>query len=503
MRERAAGRGKGTNGRLHLAALIACALFAHPAAARGPDQPSLDPGLRLQGLAAFAMVDPDRPAAALIADAGLADLVGFAPTGAAAGWSPLPQTPAELRPQTMRLFMTALAQGYGTEDIALVLGAQPTLDARALVVRSGTARLADLRRALPPAPQGPLVLTMPLVVMPGAALHLSPGETLLLSRPDGAFLINFGLMQIDGAEIAGTGDRNPRRGLYAPFVATADGGTVQARGARVHSLGFGKTIKFSGFSVLQGTIRPPRQPSWIVESSFAHMRSVVIGLAADVVVSGNRFRDMTGPALLIHRSRRVTVSHNLYSGGMETNAIVIEQGSADARVTGNMVLGGKRNGIVVRSDSTGAVVTQNVVWRRLGGGIAMLHSDCGRIAGNLVMRNGQKGIEVRSSVGVEVADNAVYANHSAGLWVSAQPPGATTRILGNRLAENGSGMAAAAGERLLLEGNDFSRQFPQFLSGDLAIQSNDVARNLRGTSPMVLGGTIVSAAAADDNPCGN
>jgi parallel beta-helix repeat protein len=188
---------------------------------------------------------------------------------------------------------------------------------------------------------------------------------------------------------------------------------------------------------------------------------------------------------------------------METNAIVIEEGSADATVIGNMVLGGKRNGIVVRNDSTGAVVSQNVVWRRLGGGIAMLHSDCGRIAGNLVMRNGQKGIEVRSSQGVDVSGNAVYANHSAGLWVSAQPPGATTRIRDNRLAENGSGMAAAAGERLLLEGNDFSHQFPQFLSGDLAIQSNEVARNLRGKAPMVLGGTVVSAAAGAEDPCSN
>lgn len=509
MLERAGGRGRGTIARPQLAALaVVLALAAAPtipAAARQPDQPSLEPGRLLQDLAAVSMIDPDRAAAQLIAGSGLSGLVGLAAGETAPpAWSPAPAGPADLRPQTMRLFMTALAQGYGAEDISLVLGAQPTLDARALVVRSGTATLADLRRALPPAAGGAVTLTMPLVVMPGAALRLSPGETLRLSRPDGAFLINFGLMQVDGAEIAGSGDRNPRRGLYAPFVVTADGGTLQARGARVYALGFGKTVKFSGFSILQGTIRPPRQPSWITGSSFAHMRSVVVGLASDVVVSGNRFRDMTGPALLIHRSRRVTVSHNLYSGGMETNAIVIEEGSADATVTGNMVLGGKRNGIVVRNDSTGATVTRNVVWRRQGGGIAVLRSDCGRIAGNLVMRNGQKGIEVRSSLGVTVEGNAVYANHSAGVWVSAQPAGATTRIRGNRLAENGSGMAAAGGERLLLQGNDFSLQFPQFLSGDLAQQSPEIARNLRGQAPLELGAVRRAAAAAPAEPaCGN
>jgi poly(beta-D-mannuronate) C5 epimerase len=499
VRDRRAGRDAFAPGRA--AALALALLLPLPAAALDPDQPSLDPGRRLQDLAAAAMVDPDRSAADLIAGARLADVPGLPASAIAVpAWSPLPPGPADLRLQTMRLFLTALAQGYGADDMAVVLGAQPTLDARALVVRSGTATLADLRNALPPAPAGALVLTMPLVVMPGAALRLVPGEALHMSRPEGAFLINFGLLQIDGAEIAGIGARNPRRGLFAPFVATADGGTLQARGARVHALGFGKTIKFSGFSVLQGTIRPPRQPSWIAGSSFSHMRSVVVGLANGVTVTGNRFRDMTGPALLIHRSQRVTVSANLFSGGMETNAIVIEEGSADAAVSGNMVLGGKRNGIVVRNDSTGARVTGNVVWRRLGGGIAVLRSDCGLVSGNLVMRNGQKGIEVRTSHGVTVEANAVYANHSAGVWVSAQPAGATTVIRGNRLAENGAGMAAAAGERLVLEGNDFRYQFPQFVSGDLAALSNDIARNLRGTAPLVLG---AASAPPADIPCAN
>jgi poly(beta-D-mannuronate) C5 epimerase len=128
----------------------------------------------------------------------------------------------------------------------------------------------------------------------------------------------------------------------------------------------------------------------------------------------------------------------------------------------------------------------------------MIESDCGRVVGNLVMRNGQKGIEIRASAGVEVAENAVYANHSAGVWVSAQAPGTVTRIRANRLAENGAGMSAAAGERLMLEGNDFSHQFPQFLSGDLANLSNEIARDLRGKAPLVLGDGPASAAAGPD-----
>lgn len=495
---RPAGSGLIRRAGLHLAAAL---LLALPAPALEPDQPSFAPTRQLQTLSAEALIAPNRRAGELIATSGLAGLTGTLPADAAPAWSPMPPGMAELRQQTMRLFMTALAQSYGIEDVPLVIGAQPTPDARALVVRSGTATLDDIRRALPPSPDATVVMTMPLIVMPGAGLRLNPGDRLLLSRFDGAFLLNFGMMQIDGAEIAGTGERNPRRGLYAPFVVTADGGTLQARGATVHSLGFGKTVKFSGFSVLQGTVRQTRQPSWITGSSFAHMRSVVIGMANGVSITDTRFRDMTGPALLIHRTRNATVSHNLFSGSMATNAIMVEEGSSGAVVTGNMVLGGKFNGIVVRKNSTGATLSRNVVWRRLGGGIAVIGSDCGQVVGNLVMRNGQKGIEIRSSAGVRVEGNAVYANHSAGVWVSAQAPGTVTRIRNNVLAENGFGMAAASGQRLLLEGNDFTHQFPQFLSGDLAALSARIAQNIRGEGEMVLGDG--PAAAASEPACGS
>ena len=54
------------------------------------------------------------------------------------------------------------------------------------------------------------------------------------------------------------------------------------------------------------------------------------------------------------------------------------------------------------------------------------------------------------------------------------------------LAFNGAGLAAASGERLMLGANDLSRQFLQFLSGDLGTQVAALNRDMRGAAPVML-----------------
>jgi parallel beta-helix repeat protein len=142
-------------------------------------------------------------------------------------------------------------------------------------------------------------------------------------------------------------------------------------------------------------------------------------------------------------------------------------------------------------------VSHNVIWHRDGGGIAVSNSDCEKINGNLVIDNTQKGIEVRDSLESRVEQNTILSNHSAGIWVSGQRKGAQTYLSGNVLAANGSGLAGAIGESIYLEANDFTQQFPQFLSGDLTAQFRSVALDLRGTKPIVL---LASDSVKNDPP---
>ncbi|NUB44842.1 right-handed parallel beta-helix repeat-containing protein [Fertoebacter nigrum] len=487
------------------AALAALALAAGPALAV-PDQQSIELGLRLKQLEAR-LAEPaahDLSVAALIAESGLGAVVTPDTAAAARRAEPAPFAAAtEVQRMNMRLSLTMLSQAYGAEDNADILAAQPAPDTEALVLREGRVTLDELRRVLQDnrmqrvALSGPLLLQVPLVIWSGASLHLRPGEVLEISRPAGAFIVNFGHLDVQGATIASAGDANPKSPDFIPFVTSADGGTVQMQGGRITGLGFGNTLKFAGFSILQGALRGTGRESWVEGSTFDDVKSVVVGAASDVALRGNHFRDMRSRALILSRSRDAMVVSNLFSGVMPANAIVVEEGSVGATIAGNIVLSGDRAGIVVRNRSNGARISHNIVWHRKGGGISLAKSDCGQLFENLIIDNGQKGIEVRASLGAQVRENTVLGNHSAGIWVSAQPKGAETLLSGNVLAGNGSGLSAAIGEHIRLEGNDFSGQFPQFLSGDLSPQTALIAADLQGASPFVLtaGGKVVADAA--------
>ncbi len=400
--------------------------------------------------------------------------------------------PVEGQSLDLRLAVTMLSQSYGPDGTFNVLAAQTNPNLKALVLRKGTANLADIRRLLQEnqlqtvAPDGVLRLDVPLVVWSGAGLVLGPNDKVELNRSTGAFLINFGHLDLNGASISGAGAANPASPSFMPFVTTADGGSVAVKNGHFLHLGFGVAPAFSGFSVMRSIVHTADRQNHVEASRFEDLVSFTIDGASDVVVDGNRFTDMRGGSIVVTHSTNATIRSNLFSGKMPTNAIRLADASLGAVIEGNVVLGGKHAGILIGKDSGSAVISNNIIWKRAGGGISVSNSDCEKITGNLVIDNTQKGIEVRDSLDARVEQNTILSNHSAGIWVSGQRKGAQTWLAGNTLAANGSGLAGAIGESIYLDANDFTRQFPQFLSGDLTAQFRSVALDLRGTKPIVL-----------------
>lgn len=466
-------------------------------AAGVPDQASLDAQARFQALEAQ-LLDPataGRPLADLLAETGLAAPLLAGRPDWMPSWSPDWARPADGPARgerlPLRLALTVLSQGEGDEGNRAVMAAQSDPSLPSLALRGGEATLADLRRllreaGLPHDGEGAaLTLRAPLVVWPGAALRLGPGESLLLSRPDGAFVVNLGRLTAEGATLAGTGEANARVRSFQPFLATAQDGVIAWRGGRLARLGFGATAKFAGVSVLRGPLGRPEAPAWIEGALIEDVLSLAVSGEAGAVILSNRLRDMRGPAVLLSHAPRALVLGNAFAGEGPTNAVRV-LGSPRATVAGNVVLGGERAGIVLRAGSEGARVLANAVWGRDGGGIVLTQADCAEVAGNLVVRNGQKGVEVRQSRDVAVTGNTLWSNHSAGLWVSAQEEGSLTLVEGNVLGFNGAGLASAEGAGLLLRANDLAGQFQQFLAGDIALQTPHVARDPRGGEAFVL-----------------
>lgn len=433
--------------------------------------------------------------ATLIAKAGLQGYVtldtvhGYVPRLTSTTTAPAPVTGQAM---DMRLGMTILTQSFGPKENKTVLDAQGETGRQALTILSGVATLADIRRLLHathlqfPQENGVLTLDVPLIIWKGAQLHLLPGETLALNRTTGALILNFGHITVDGATITAVGEPNPHNERFRPFIATSGGGSAHLDQAQISGLGFGRSPKFSGFSLVHNPLFPVQYPTRIIDSLFYDIVGVAISGASDVTIQSNIFHNMRGSAVSTAQSRHVRVISNLFTGTSQTNAIRIEQGSGHAIVAGNVILNGERAGIVIRHNSHHALVTRNIVWSRNGGGIVLSHSTCSRVVSNLVMDNGQKGIEVRSSKDSTIKGNLVMANHSAGIWISAQADAAQTFVSANILSGNGSGIAAATGASIILKDNDFTEQFPQFLSGDLALQSRHIAQNITGQEQIIL-----------------
>jgi mannuronan 5-epimerase len=468
-----------------------------PVLAGPPDQESTDLVAKLDALNALLMAEGSAFQAngELIAAAGLSGIVR--PDAFVTATVPAARMtsadPVELSRVNMRLALTPLSQAFGAEDNSIVLSAQTSPDGSALVIARGDATLADLAAQLDQETSaGPVRLSGPLVIMNGASLTLNPGDVLELSRPGGAFIVNFGHLAVTGATIAGVGEASNAARPFSPFITTAAAGTIDVRASRFLDLGFGDTLKFSGFSVMRSVLESPDQPSRIESSSFERMVSLSVSGDTGIMLRDNRFSDMRGPTLVVARTQDARIMSNLFFGAMRTNAIRLEGGSAGGLIAGNIVLGGDRAGIVVRSDSVGATVADNIVWNRDGGGIVLFGADCGRVHDNLVIANQQKGIEVRFSLSAQIYDNTVYSNESAGIWISDQPATAQTTLTGNVVSFNGAGLAGANTGVILMDGNNFSRQYQQFLSGDIAAQTPEVARHMTGDTPFVLASGGVS-----------
>jgi mannuronan 5-epimerase len=496
------------------APILPALVLAGSAFALPPDQIATDLTARLEALAAAVADSPDRGAAALIAGADLAALAATTATDPDLGpvlgpvltpgdlavvpplqWPAPPTGAPEGDRLDIRLALTMLSQPYGDDDNGAVLQAQTHPELAALVLTGGQARLADLGPLLAaqglPGGMGPdgFTLSVPLVIWPGAGLTLTPGDRLLLSRADGAFLLNFGHLTLQGATIAGTGAINAQIRSFRPFVATADAGTLVVQDAEIRGLGFGNTLKFAGFSVLRSLLRPTSRPARIESSLFEDIRTLAISADQGVILQDNRLRNLQGPGIVIARSPGARVIGNLFSAPMATNAIRLEQATPDALVAGNVILGGDRAGILVRDGSPRARVLANLVWARDGGGIQITGAPCARVTANLVIGNRQKGIELRAAPGAWAQANSLIDNNNAALWVSDQAAGNVTLLSDNVVAFNGAGLAAARGATLLLTGNDLSRQYLQFLAGDLTDQASLLARDMQGLTPVMLSPT--------------
>lgn len=397
--------------------------------------------------------------------------------------------PLDVSKANFRLMLAGLSQSYSGVNNQSLVTAQGARGPMAVSVRSGTVTLADVQSfsaAKGFAPLADGTLTAPLILWPDATLRLSPGERLALSRPDGAFVLSMGHVEVKGAVIEAVGAQNPHEATFAPFVTIAGGGSLNMDGATLRGLGFGRSLKFAGLTVAGNPLMPTEQDISIRNSLFERIKAVSIAGAPNARISGNTFQDARGNALNILGSPEAKISGNLFRGTAPTNAIRVNLGSDRTVIKDNVFLEGQRVAILINGGSNGVRVRDNLIWKRDGGGIKFYKTRCGLAQGNMLIDNRQKGIEVRKSDGVVVHENLIAGGRSAAVWVSAQQPEAQTTVSDNVFQGNSAGVSAATGADIWLMGNNFTKQLPKLLDGDIAGLSTSLVRDLRGDKPMLF-----------------
>ena len=405
-----------------------------------------------------------------------------------------PETPASLEWSDIRYGLAALNQAYGAKDSFDILRANIRGENLAMTVESGVATMGQLEDRLTHRHLGldintrARILRTPIVIKDGATLRLGPNDVIDLSRRDGAFILNFGRLEIYGSRIAITDDVSPLNDEFVPFISSVGTGTVHVSGASFKGLGFGKTAKFSGFSMVSHPTMRPRQRSVVEHSRFEDLVTLAVVGQRQVELRDNRLFDMRRNPLLVSRSPEALVSGNLFAGPTPTNAIRVSNGSSGVRILDNVILEGSRAGMLVSSTSDHVEISGNLIWRRDGGGVKLQDVSCGRVLANLILDDRQKGVEIRSSAFARVEDNRIIGNKGTGLMVAAQRPDNITFVFGNLLRENGAGVATATGARIALFKNDLSNQFPRLLDGDITQQFRAVANDLRGQEAILLDG---------------
>lgn len=333
------------------------------------------------------------------------------------------------------------------------------------------------------------VLHVPLAVWNDATLSLQPGETLLIDRSTGAFVVAAGMLSGTDAAIRSTGDENPRLKDFNPFVVVALSGSAQFDRMRFSDLGYGIFAPLTGVTLVEGGFYRKGTPSHISDSVFDDVGSLALVDAENATVDGNVFQNSSGPAVLISGGKSVAMSGNVILAGPAAHGIKVTAGAREIQIVDNIVVGAGLNGIFADSGASDLLISNNLISSSHRSGVSVASADCIIVGRNLLLKNAQSGLAVRDSAGLQVVGNRLIDNGNAGISVTHQPDYGVIAIASNELDGNQVGIKGSTTARLSFAANDFSAQAPRLLDGEL-VQFTDKFLNLkgRGGAPTVIDG---------------
>jgi poly(beta-D-mannuronate) C5 epimerase len=345
----------------------------------------------------------------------------------------------------------------------------------ALFVRGGAIGLDELARLAGEQHPGAIerqgdtyIAHWPIVIWSDAGLVLGKGQNLELSTREGAFILNSGLITVDGASLGSTPDTNAGMPNFRPFVATAMTGALQAREATFANLGYGETGVASGLSIIGAALYPAKLRSSFTSSRFIGLSAVSLQNARDITIVGNRFEHMAGPAIALSGVLRARILDNVVTGTTKAQAIDVQNRTSGVEIAGNLILDNRGSGIFVANDTRDVTIASNLLSGNGRGGISVVRSACVGISDNVIVSNAQVGIKIRASDALTLSGNDLIANAGAGISILDQQDDMRVTVADNAFSANKSGLFGGSASEVALNANDFAGQSPILLDGEFA-----------------------------------
>lgn len=335
---------------------------------------------------------------------------------------------------------------------------------KAIVVESGTLSLKELLALQPETglvklPDG-YRLRSPLIIWHGASLRIARGETLLLDGSQGAFIVNAGTLDINGASVSGLAS-----GAYRPFILTASGASARMSNSSFSSLGFGEEPETAGLAFIGRGLPVAGDMVDVHANRFSHVNGLVLIKASHARIARNSFEDSGRTALALIASADIQIRDNIVIGSLG-HGLKLSRGSSSLEITGNILGDNAGHGIFVDTGTVLARIANNSVDSSGKSGIAVRGSACIEILSNLIKTSGVSGVAITDSFAATVARNTLTGNRT-GLSLQGQRGEAASLVSENHFRRNQVGIRADGRGNLKLNGNDFSEQWPRLFSGSI------------------------------------
>ncbi len=413
-------------------------------------------------------------------------------------------TGAALSQSDLRLVLVRIARPQDIEDHALLRQALGPDTQQALVLEHGTAELSALLAEVArtrPAALGPDGLRIPLVIEQGARLRIGADEVLRLDRRAGAFVINFGQLEVTGGGIQGAGPENPRVPEFAPFVLTYGRGSLTARQAYFADLGFGFHPMFCGLSVFTNTIYGWQAEARIEDSRLVRVNSLFVTGTSHVSLRGNTIVDAQRSAVILRKTRGAQIADSLFLGGASGDSIRLRDAATDTRIENTRIFRPRENGIAVQNEAGPVLIRDVTIWQSGQAGLFAVGAHCVVMTGLRVLRAGHDAVALAQTTGVRIHQSVLAEARQAGLDISGLPREAATHVQGTVFARNRVGIETLAAGRIDLRDNSFQDQFPRFLAGDMSRQTPRLLQDLGNETPLVLAAVVGLPGGAEASAC--